>query len=554
MAAVVSLLLAITASTPAGASVGASAGVSASVVCPANRTSCVLQPGARAADAQAWGRFEDKINSTGWSQLWLTTPGADTDAAELVQGFAAGYLEGALTHTLIARHHANLRAELLEQLPAATATKLLAFVAEQDAWARARVREQVWQHRVVPAYWHTLDWLYAQLDGLAAGYAYARNAAGSVEPALGRSDFLLLQIMGDGEDLVNAVTDPAARPQPAAMTPAARARYERRHSHCSALVKVADDFSELWTGHTMWWGYYAMLRVLKHQSFAVRGWARPRMELQVAGYPGTLSSTDDFYQSPSTGLVVLETTIPVLNISLYDAVNTSSLLYWQRVMLANYLSADGAAWMRTFGQRNSGTYNNQWIVVDYGKLAPGRALEPGALTVGEQLPGFWTWADQTPALAAGHWASFNKAFYRATAQRSGQAAAAAKDGPGESWQMAKRAQIFRREVGRVRSVPDVQRFLRLNRYQTDPISAGHPCDTIACRGDLITGSPEASGATDGKVAAAGMLRNRTMAIVAGPTHDDQPVFDWATAPAAVRATPHAGQPQRFDFEWLNATM
>ena len=127
-------------------------------------------------------------------------------------------------------------------------------------------------------------------------------------------------------------------------------------------------------------------------------------------------------------------------------------------------------------------------------------------------------------------------------------------GPAESWQLAKRAQIFRRDAGQLRSVPDVQRFLRQNRYQTDPISSGQPCDTIACRGDLDPTSPAAVGAIDGKVVSAAMLRNATLAIVAGPTHDNQPVYDWRTAPESVRVMPHVGHPQRFDFDWLNATM
>ena len=181
-------------------------------------------------------------------------------------------------------------------------------------------------------------------------------------------------------------------------------------------------------------------------------------------------------------------------------------------------------------------------------------LPAGTLTVGEQVPGYWHYADQTAVLATGHWPSFNKAFYPSTAQRSGQASMVQAHGAGESWQLAKRAQIFRRDVGQLRSVPDIERFLRQNRFQTDPISAGHPCDTIACRGDLDKNSPAGVGAIDGKVVSATMLWNRTLAIVAGPTHDDQPVFDWDTAPAAVRATPHAGQPHRFNFEWLNATM
>jgi hypothetical protein len=32
--------------------------------------------------------------------------------------------------------------------------------------------------------------------------------------------------------------------------------------------------------------------------------------------------------------------------------------------------------------------------------------------------------------------------------------------------------------------------------------------------------------------------------VSGPTHDQQPVFQWSTAPVSVSTTPHVGQPDR----------
>ena len=40
-----------------------------------------------------------------------------------------------------------------------------------------------------------------------------------------------------------------------------------------------------------------------------------------------------------------------------------------------------------------------------------------------------------------------------------------------------------------------------------------------------------------------------MLFVAGPTHDDQPVFVWSEAPPTVQEELHAGQPDRFAFEW-----
>jgi len=61
----------------------------------------------------------------------------------------------------------------------------------------------------------------------------------------------------------------------------------------------------------------------------------------------------------------METSNAIFNTSLYDMVQTESLLSWQRTTLANRLATNGESWFSIFGTFNSGTYNNQWIVVDY---------------------------------------------------------------------------------------------------------------------------------------------------------------------------------------------
>jgi hypothetical protein len=89
-------------------------------------------------------------------------------------------------------------------------------------------------------------------------------------------------------------------------------------------------------------------------------------------------------------LAVTETTIGNSNKDLWKYVKPKGqLLEGVRTMVANRLARNGKHWSKIFGKRNSGTYNNQWMVLDYKKFKPGKDLlgVKGLLWVLEQLPG-----------------------------------------------------------------------------------------------------------------------------------------------------------------------
>jgi hypothetical protein len=60
---------------------------------------------------------------------------------------------------------------------------------------------------------------------------------------------------------------------------------------------------------------------------------------------------------------------------------------WLRNMVANRLATSAKEWTEIFSKYNSGTYNNQWMVVDFNLFEPGQALKDGTLYVLEQYPG-----------------------------------------------------------------------------------------------------------------------------------------------------------------------
>ncbi len=72
---------------------------------------------------------------------------------------------------------------------------------------------------------------------------------------------------------------------------------------------------------------------------------------------------------------------------------------WIRVLVSNRLAHSGEMWTETMAKYNSGTYNNQWIIVDYKLFSPGKVnLAPNTLWIGSQLPGYFFSLDVTEVL------------------------------------------------------------------------------------------------------------------------------------------------------------
>ena len=84
-------------------------------------------------------------------------------------------------------------------------------------------------------------------------------------------------------------------------------------------------------------------------------------------------------------MIVTETTHHILDDKLVASIRPEALLTGLRAVVANRMADSGAAWAAAFERLNSGTQNNQWIVLD--EKAVGRNGAAGMLTVLEQVPG-----------------------------------------------------------------------------------------------------------------------------------------------------------------------
>ncbi|ETO01907.1 hypothetical protein RFI_35532, partial [Reticulomyxa filosa] len=252
-----------------------------------------------------------------------------------------------------------------------------------------------------------------------------------------------------------------------------------------------------------------------------------------SSYPGYLESLDDFYVMDS-GLAMLQTTNGIPNATLYDLVTPYSLFAWQRVAIAYLIGED---WYSYVSRENSGTYNNQYMVINYGSFTPNEPLPDNMLWVVEQIPGLVAGQDMTNILRRGYFASYDKSGYPAMVEAMGV---------NNSYDLAPRARIFRRDANNVLTFEEYKSILRYNNYQVDPIENDSPMWAICSRGDLLKEGASPFGCYDSKASNYSMILNMQAEIINGPTYDDLPPFDWSDWPTI----PHAGINTLMQYPWI----
>jgi hypothetical protein len=219
------------------------------------------------------------------------------------------------------------------------------------------------------------------------------------------------------------------------------------------------------------------------------------------------------------------------------------------------------------------------MVVNMNLYTPGMTLAQlpdGLLWIAELLPGMAPIRDVTDVLRAqGYWGSYNVPYFTETYEACGDLAVEQKYGAIASYTKYARAQLIKRQQANITDLAGVQKLIRYNEWQTDPLSEcpgcspkGNPMLTLAARKDLIpangTWGPwlqggvfgsqlavaQPFGAYDAKVTSYTLFTTRFAGYIqSGPTHDAQPAFDWRTAPQAASWS-HLGQPDLFDFDWV----
>lgn len=501
-------------------------------------------------DSIAAANFSDQINLSGWTFLSVYDTRQGGAVADEEVAYVAGMLEAKLTGPLLLMHWKNTMAGYCSSSspPSPYCDKLKQFLSENNDFVTEQIAKED------SDYWYQVNLFNRQLAGLRDGYATL-----GLEK-IPDNGFLMMQISGDLEDLESALGGGAGS-------------HVLGSGSCSALIKLLPGNSELFVSHDTWDNYSGMLRTFKLYDFKFKtsktnAAVIPGHRQAFSSYPGRILSGDDFYLL-SSGLVTMETTTGNSNPDLWKHVSPQAVLEGVRSVVANRLATSGKEWTDTFALHNSGTYNNQWMVVDYKLFERGvTELSDGLLWVLEQLPGMIHADDQTEMLRKqAYWPSFNIPYYPDIFEQSGTAKLAKQYGEWFTWNGSPRAKIFARNHTAVTNTASMIALMRYNNFQHDDLSRCNCTppysgeNAISARSDLNPASGSypfsalghrSHGGTDNKMTSSELFARLSCKATSGPTFDQQPAFQWSTSgfPRPL------GHPDKWNFppvlvQWSN---
>uniref|UniRef100_A0A915CXR7 Phospholipase B-like n=1 Tax=Ditylenchus dipsaci TaxID=166011 RepID=A0A915CXR7_9BILA len=470
----------------------------------------------------ATGKYINNVNTTGWGNLEIETfKGFEPE----IQAYAAGVLEGILTELQIRYHYMNTVQGMCKGFKT-YCRKLYSYLSKNMDW----IHSQVLEKPKTDIYWRQ------QFASRSPTY----SSCNCQEELFDLTKFLQKKPDKEHDD-----------PDP---------------GKCSGLVKVTDGNKDLLMSHVAMSGYNTMNRVLKMYKFSFDEEFVPGHTYSFSGYAGALASADD-YTLVSSGLLSIETTISVFNTSLYSDkyIKPEGQLHcWVRSIIANQLARTGKEWTDIFARYNSGTYNNQWTVLDYKLFKPGQELPNNDLLwILEQVPGYTMSRDVTWFLRKyRYWPSYNIPFLNKISRLS-MFDVKAQENDWWRWGYCPRARIFHRDHHKVVDLDSLKDLMRYNDYTHDDFSkctCSPPYTAeaaISTRGDLNdpNGTYALSGmgfrnhgSLDYKGTNYALFQKLRFQAIGGPTYDPLPAFDWRTT--KVKAN-HFGQPDLWNFKPLS---
>jgi len=517
-------------------------------------------------NALAYCNYDESLMQKGWDFLAISSyQGLDQKYTDEQKAYGMGYLEGYITAEKIWSNYLNQKKYTYGKNKNSADGEMPENVKEFLSKNFQFIRIEGLKNFESDPYWQHAYLIFIQLEGMLDGYnkKVKENSKTDnqikTENKLQKLSLMDLQVINAAGDIGNIeyYNSKLSRPDFSKMTHEQISMHFEEKNHCSSLIKVAADLSDVWFGHNTWTNYSSMLRIFKEYRFSTNNKTEKSKTVAFSSYPGSLSSIDDFYIT-DRDLYVTETTNQIFKTELFDLLNPKTLLTWHRAMIANRLSDSGKKWTDLFSKYNSGTYNNQFQILDLNKIdTQKREIQSNAFWIIEQIPGQTEAADMTNILRYGYWPSYNSAYFPNIRKLSGydeqlEIHPELKDSI--DYSSCARANIFRRDQNKINDIEAYRNLLRYNDYENDNLSKQNPGLAIACRRDLDKQKPDCRGATDAKVASINDIKGKQkkkILMISGPTNDQQPAFDWGNAKCLETGKYVInGLPQKYEFPWV----
>ncbi|OHS95791.1 Phospholipase B-like protein B [Tritrichomonas foetus] len=473
--------------------------------------------------ADAWALFTDSYDDVdiGWGQIHIWT---NSESPSYNQMYCAGFADTFVTKE-------RVRQAFLLYREAQTGSKTGRWPASWTDWFLRNIQymRRMTSH---PAdeYWERTRLILAQFDGMVDGYAAAKLPA---DVEISELDFWIWQSAGDIDDLETVLAGHAVKDPELTL-------------RCTGLIKIAPNYEDVYFAQDTWSDYRDLHAYLKEYNLNIPEFKSHRVSLSTR--TGHIASVDDFWTNDK-GLLVLETTMHNWNQTLYDLyVKPESVLTWIRSYHAMFATEGGQEWTEHFIRENSGTYNNEYIVLDTKLFKPGEKPEKDLLWIIEQYPGIYRSKDITEELVnQTFFPSVNTPWFEdlfQIANYSGIQAADPQKAAFWSFYNQSRTKIIFRDAPNIASYQEFQKFMRYNDYLHDPLlqiqyldqpskSWSEPAQGILSRYDLRPkeGTPYGAknhfGGIDSKTArVTEFASNYSWDAILSPENEANPAFDF----------------------------
>ncbi|CEM09029.1 unnamed protein product [Vitrella brassicaformis CCMP3155] len=573
----------------------------------------------------AYGWFNDTLSTEGWGHLYLRTSGHDI-ASNDVKMYAAGYAEGFLSAVRIGEMNANLVDLLLMEDHDTDALQNIGAHFERQL--AAMKREIHFHHHTLvdeidDPYLKHVRYAFFQLWGMMDGYN--DNARHFHATPMSMTDMIFLNshpYMGDLRQAFNTQasherqkyrqTGPQQQqvvvddshvemsppPEPSQPPPESVAavlmqtgdsrqkaailnnattqvqaflewsRLVRRSGHCSAMVKVTDDGSDVLIGHTTWSDYSTMTRIWKRYELNLGALPKSQLaapRISFSSYAGFIGSGDSFYVL-SSGLLLMDTTLPLIDKAMHTRVadeEAAPIPLFLHVVACGRTATTGTHLTSCVARQNTGYGSSQWMAMDYGRFRQSGGLTDNAFFLLEQSPGLTHFGDITHVLSSkGHFLSTNRPYYDDVAKGMGYIEAQQEHGNIFSYDHNPRAVLLAHHSADMSELHELRQLMTRNRSPLDNRESGLPEDpsiAIAARFDLSKIDPIPNGAIDAKVVNKCLFAAMMPQGTSGPPHIPLPAFKWRGAIGASSGNaseierwpgwPHRGLPNEWAFHW-----